>query len=26
LGFKMPVEVFAEHLDAVIESRQVVKH
>lgn len=26
LGFKMPIEVFAEHLDAVIESRQAVKH
>jgi IS30 family transposase len=26
LGFKMPIEVFAEHLDAVIESRHAVKH
>ena len=26
LKFKMPIEVFAEHLDAVIESRQTVKH
>ena len=26
LGFRMPIEVFAEHLDAVIESRQAVKH
>ena len=26
LGFKIPIEVFAEHLDAVIESRQAVKH
>ena len=25
-GFKMPIEVFAEHLDAVIESRHAVKH
>ena len=26
LGFKMPIEVFAEHLDTVIESRHAVKH
>lgn len=26
LKFKMPIEVFAEHLDAVIESRQAEKH
>ncbi len=26
LGFKMPIEVFAEHLDAVIESLHAVKH
>ena len=26
LKFKMPIEVFAEHLDAVIESRQAVKY
>ena len=26
LGFKMPLEVFTEHLDAVIESRQAFKH
>ena len=26
LGFRMPIEVFAEHLDAVIESWQAVKH
>jgi hypothetical protein len=25
-GFKMPIEVFAEHLDAVIESRRAIKH
>ncbi|RKQ57831.1 hypothetical protein C8E02_2130 [Vogesella indigofera] len=26
LGFKMPIAVFDEHLDAEIESRQAVMH
>jgi len=26
LGFKMLIEVFAEHLNTVIQSRQAVKH
>lgn len=26
LNFKIPIEVFAEHMDAVIESRHAVRH